>query len=293
MVSTKEYTSSFVTSKDGTKIHYREIGSGKGLVLVHGAMQYSDNFMPLAKLLANDFTVYIPDRSGHGLSEMHKSSSLIAESEDMKAILKRTNAPYIFGLSSGALVVLQTVIQNSNLEKIALYEPPLPFDSTPDYINRQKMEQKYHRAIAKQNYGKAFISILKGTGDRGSLMKNLPGFITVPLMNIVIHFEAKKEFREDDVSLKSLINTMQNDLSLVYQSNKIIDKIEKINGDILLLGGEKSQAYLKDALDRVSAALPNAIKVELPKVGHIAADKHGKPELVARELKRFFKNSNN
>ena len=54
----KPYTSNFVVSKDGAKIHYRQMGLGEGLVLVHGAMMYSGNFMRLAKLLANDFTVY-------------------------------------------------------------------------------------------------------------------------------------------------------------------------------------------------------------------------------------------
>ena len=49
----KSYTSNFVLSQDGTKIHYLQMGSGEGIVLVHGAMMYSENFMRLAELLAN------------------------------------------------------------------------------------------------------------------------------------------------------------------------------------------------------------------------------------------------
>src|SRR5215471_7108986 len=98
MTSSKKYTTGFVSSKDGTKIHYRQIGSGEGLVLVHGGMMYSNNFMLLAESLAHDFTVYIPDRCARGLSEIHKKYSLLAESEDIQAILNQTNTQYAFGL---------------------------------------------------------------------------------------------------------------------------------------------------------------------------------------------------
>jgi hypothetical protein len=56
----------------------------------------------------------------------------------------------------------------------------------------------------------------------------------------------------------------------------------------VLLGGNKSPAYLKMALDAISAALPQAKRIEFPGVGHLAAENGGKPELVAKELHRFF-----
>jgi pimeloyl-ACP methyl ester carboxylesterase len=62
------YTTDFVTSKDGTKIGYRQLGSGPGLIIVHGGMQASQDFMALGDLLADDFSVYIPDRRARGLS---------------------------------------------------------------------------------------------------------------------------------------------------------------------------------------------------------------------------------
>lgn len=286
MEALKNYTTNFATSKDGTKIHYRKMGSGEGLVLVHGGMMYSENFMRLAELLANDFTVYVPDRCGHGLSEARKNHSLLAESEDIQAILHQTNTRNGFGLSSGAIVVLQTAIDNSTLEKIALYEPPIPIDGASAQIN--KTVKNYEHAITKQNYGKAFVSILKGIGD-ASLMKLLPAFITVPLMNTAINAEAKKELDKDKVSLESLIVAWQYDNQVANQSQGIIDKSKNITADILLLGGEKSQAFLKDVLDKLSSELPQAQRITFQKVGHIAADNSERPELVADALRKFFK----
>ena len=284
MILSKKYITDSVLSKDGTRIYYRQLGAGEGLVLLHGGMMYSQNLMTLAELLADDFTVFIPDRCGRGLSGTHKSHSLIAESEDLEAVLNQTKAQNAFGLSSGAIIVLQTMLLNSTLKKIALFEPPIPVAGT----NPSAWANNYNLAIANQNFGKAFISIVKGTGD-SSIMKSLPTFITEPFMNIAINLEAKEKVNKDEVPLKALIAAMQYDIQIVNQSRGIIDKCKNIRIEILLLGGQKSQRYLKVGLDALNVVLPQARRKEFSNVGHLAADNGGKPKIVANELKRFFK----
>src|SRR5262249_23552746 len=53
-----------VRAADGTAISYRQLGTGPGLVLVHGGMQASQNLLSLAGALSGQFTIYIPDRRG-------------------------------------------------------------------------------------------------------------------------------------------------------------------------------------------------------------------------------------
>jgi pimeloyl-ACP methyl ester carboxylesterase len=62
------YTKGFVTSADGIRIGYRQLGSGPGVVLLHGGVNGSQHLMRLGIALAGTFTVYIPDRRGCGLS---------------------------------------------------------------------------------------------------------------------------------------------------------------------------------------------------------------------------------
>lgn len=57
---------------------------------------------------------------------------------------------------------------------------------------------------------------------------------------------------------------------------------------MLLLGGSKSARNLTAALDGLSAVLPSARRVTLPRVGHAAAANTGKPELVAAQPRTFF-----
>lgn len=279
------YTTDFVISKDGTKIGYRQFGKGPAIILVHGAMMASQNFMKLASALSDAYTVYVPDRRGRGLSDIHCANyGLKVESEDIQALIKKTNAENIFGLSSGAIISLQTGIIEPSLKKIALYEPPIPADRAIGAKSNWYVD--YELAISRGNLGKALINILKGTGDT-SLLVALPRFIIVPVINFGIKLQDKK-IKEGEIPLKSLIPTFQFDYRVVRESEGILDKCRDIKADILLLGGSKSRRYLKVALNAVNATFPQAKHVEFKGEGHTVADNSGKPELVAQELKLFF-----
>jgi pimeloyl-ACP methyl ester carboxylesterase len=194
-----DYITGFVTSADGTKIGYRQMGKGAGLILVHGGVQSSQSFMELGRALSDDFTVYIPDRRGRGLSGgFGVHYSILSDCEDLRVLIRQTNAQNIFGLSSGAIITLQTAIIEPALKKIALYEPPIIVDG----VDHSKMDRNFDAALARGNIGKAMISILKGTGD-SSLFAVLPAFITAPLMNFGMKRQLKN-LKTDSVPLKAL-----------------------------------------------------------------------------------------
>lgn len=279
-----KYTKGFVHSKDGTIIGYRQFGHGPALVLVHGGIMASQNFMKLGAALSDEFTVCIPDRRGRGLSGSYGNDfSLEKEGEDMQALIHKTGAQNIFGLSSGAVVTLQTAIMEPLLKKVALYEPPLIVPGT----NPTSWVDKYERNMAKGNLGAALLSIAKGTGD-SSVLTFLPQFFTIPLINKAINVQFKK-VTGDVVPLKALIPTMHYDTIIVNDAIGILEKCRDLHADLFLLGGEKSQPYLKMALEAIRKVVPRAKCTEFRGVGHLAADNGGKPGLVAKELIVFFK----
>jgi hypothetical protein len=60
---------------------------------------------------------------------------------------------------------------------------------------------------------------------------------------------------------------------------------------VLLLGGTRSPAYLRTALDALERVIPHAERHDFAGLDHSAsgnADRRGKPALVAAELRRFF-----
>ena len=156
------YTIHEVTSNDGTKIGYRQMGSGPGLILVHGGMASSQSLMTLASLLSEDFTVYIPDRRGRGLSGPFGNDYCIQkEVEDLGAIIKKTHAHYIFGLSTGALIAIKASLHLPSITKIALYEPPI----VTDHSMVEKYEfymKRFDQEIDEDKLGTAFVTALEG-----------------------------------------------------------------------------------------------------------------------------------
>src|SRR5262245_42014584 len=53
---------------NGTRLHVRIGGTGPAVVLIHGYGETGDMWVPLAKELAQDHTVVVPDLRGMGLS---------------------------------------------------------------------------------------------------------------------------------------------------------------------------------------------------------------------------------
>ncbi|MCZ8515273.1 alpha/beta hydrolase [Paenibacillus filicis] len=124
--TSEHYKTSSVVSKDGTRIGYRQLGYGPGVVVVHGSNVSSQNFMQLAEGLADVFTVYVPDRRGRGLSgPFGKDYSIQREVEDLEALLTQTGARNVFGISAGGLITLQAALTLPAIEKAAFYEPAL------------------------------------------------------------------------------------------------------------------------------------------------------------------------
>src|SRR5713226_10236531 len=128
-------TTGFVTSQDGTTIGYRQLGHGQGVVLVHGAMESVQSHMQLAEALAATFTVYVPDRRGRGLSGPYgKDYSIQKEVEDLDALLTKTGAHNVFGVSSGGIICLQAALTLPALHKAAIFEPPFFINGAPTAV---------------------------------------------------------------------------------------------------------------------------------------------------------------
>ena len=70
------YPKDFRTKKigtNGTRVYVRVGGTGPAVVLIHGYGETGDMWVPLAKELARDHTVVIPDLRGMGLSAIPRS----------------------------------------------------------------------------------------------------------------------------------------------------------------------------------------------------------------------------
>jgi hypothetical protein len=95
----------------------------------------------------------------------------------------------------------------------------------------------------------------------------------------------------DYVPMRKLAPLGHYDFGLVAEMSGKIESFRPIRAEVLLLGGSKSPAYLKAALDALQRVLPQSHRIELPGLDHAAswnAGIGGRPEALAPVLRRFF-----
>ena len=230
-----------VTSADGTAIGYYSVGQGPGLVLVHGAGQTAESFRTLATDLASCFRVHVPDRRGRGTSTSYGSfEGLCTERADLEALLGATQAHYVFGLSSGAVIALETALVRPDITKLALYEPPLSFDG----VMHGEWVPRYEQELAAGNLGGALATVLKGTGDRSAL-RLVPRRVLQPFFNFAIRMTVNRPAPPGTFSPRELIPTIHYDAQVISDAAGPLERFAALSCEILLIGGSKSYPKLE------------------------------------------------
>jgi pimeloyl-ACP methyl ester carboxylesterase len=277
----------FVTSKDGTSLGYRQLGDGPGVIVLHGAMESGLSHLQLGEGLASGFTVYLPDRRGRGLSGPYgQEHGIHKDVEDMDALLTKTGAHFVVGVSSGAIICLEAALTLPAIQKVAIFEPPLMVNGPAPWA----WLTRYDQEIAEGKVAAAMITGMKGAQMGPPVLNAMPRWLLERLTTMMMASEEKKAGR-DDVTMRMLAPTLHYDFQLVIEADGALERFRALRADVLLLGGSKSPAYLKAAVDALEKVLPRVRRVEFPGLGHEASgnrDRRGQPERVVPELRRFF-----
>jgi pimeloyl-ACP methyl ester carboxylesterase len=287
-----QYKKSFVTSKDGTIIGYRQMGNGPGLILLHGGISSSQYFMKLGKALSDNFTVFIIDRRGRGLSgPFGDDYCLQREVEDLDALLKKTNANYVFGASSGGLIAMHASITLPDIHKIISYEPVV-------YVNKDEMDrfndivQRFDQKLAEGDLTAAMVTSLDvyskiDPEEKSAKIFHLPSMIWKPIFGLILEAD-EKNVKEDDSTLKELMPTLKFDIQLVNETEGKLENFKNVNAVVLLLNGSKSPIFLKHSIQALNKVLPHVTHIELQGLDHDSAQDYGKPNTIAKEIKLFL-----
>ncbi len=296
MSKKQKYTKGSVISKDGTIIGYRQMGNGPSIILLHGGGKSSQTLMQLSMALSDEFTVYIPDRRGRGLSgPFGDKYGLQREVEDIDALLKKTGAHYVFGTATGGIIALQSTLELQAIRKAILYEPPFYVNET-EMNNFNDIGRRYDQYVAEGKLSSAMSTsseiATKVSGDElkppYQWVKYLPNIILRLIFKIVLELDARN-VKEGDLTLKELMPTFHNDVILVNETKGTIEDFKDVSAEVLLLYGSKTFLFIKHSINALNEVLPHVERVEVQGIDHAAAeDATGKPEIVAHEIKKFL-----
>jgi pimeloyl-ACP methyl ester carboxylesterase len=263
-----------VTSKDGTKIAFDQIGNGPLVILVDSALADRTICAKLAALLAKDFTVINYDRRGRGDSTDTQPYAVQREVEDIEALIDGTGgSAFLFGSSSGAVLALEAANKlASKVKKQVLYEPPFIVDESRAPMPVDFLEQVKTRLAQDKRTDalKLFFSAAMG----------IPG-IFIFIMRLMPSWSKSK----------AVAHTLPYDLAVMgdTQRGKPLSKSHWATASMptLVLTGGKSEAFFHKAGDAVAEVLPNANHKILKDQHHGSVVMS--PNVVADKMIQFFK----
>lgn len=107
------------------KLHYREMGEGQPLVIVHGLFGFSDNWQTHAKKLAEYYRVILVDLRNHGHSPWSDEFSYSLMADDLKALFDELNLTEVILMGhslGGKTAMLFTQRYENYLEKLIVVD---------------------------------------------------------------------------------------------------------------------------------------------------------------------------
>lgn len=280
------FTVSFVVSNDSTRIGYKRIGEGPGLVIVHGSLSTNANYSELVTELAEHFTVYIFDRRSFGSSPYEGEFCIQQDIEDVAALIERTGVTNLFGYSLGGIIALSAAATLPAIKKLAVYEPPL----FPNRESAAPVMVRLDRELERGKLAAVIVTAMTNAHLGLPIFNALPRWLLEFFMRFMMTY-GEKEGQSNYVSFRQLAPTLHRDGQIILEISGKQDSFANIKSDTLLFGGSNSSKFLKNALSKLEKIIPGVKRVEIPGLEHgsaVNADMRGKPKPIADELIRFF-----
>jgi pimeloyl-ACP methyl ester carboxylesterase len=251
-----------VTSADCTSIAYQRDGSGPAVILIGGGLDDGSENAPLARELAEHFTVYNFARRGRGDSGDSSPYAVQREIDDIAAIIAEAGgSAHVFGASSGGMFALEAAAAGLPVGRVAVYE--VPYDTANGALQRAR---EYRAQLA--------VALVEGRrADAVGLFMQLAG-------------SSEEDFADAMKSpygpgLRDLAYTLAYDAALYGPPPT--NRLATITRTVLVATGG-SNVYFEKAADAVAASLADAERQVIQGQGHVVD-----PKLMAAVLARFFR----
>jgi pimeloyl-ACP methyl ester carboxylesterase len=259
-----------VRSKDGTEIAYDRVGDGPALVLVGAAWNDRMSAVPLAELLAGEFTAYTYDRRGRGDSGDIAPYAVEREIEDLTAVIETAGgSAYAFGVSSGASLALEAAAGGAPISKLAMYEPPYIVDDSRPPIPDDYVEHLDQLASEGKRNEILRYFMTAAAGMPAEMAEQMAGSPMAQAMEPLAHTVAY----DGRVMLRGGMN------------GKPLPKrwTGTVTVPALVMDGGASPAWMRNAARALVSILPDVQYRTLEGQDHAAP-----PDVLAPELEDFF-----
>ncbi|MEP7171411.1 MAG: alpha/beta fold hydrolase [Bacteroidota bacterium] len=234
------------------KLHFRKIGEGIPLIILHGLFGSSDNWQTLAKKFSeNNLAVYLVDQRNHGRSSHSETFSYHDMAEDIYEFMndEKINSAFIIGHSMGGKTVMD----------LAMYHP----EKISKLIVVDMAPKKY--AVQNRDVANALLEInLNEIKTRKEVETQLAQRISDAG---TLQFLLKNLYWKENNTLAWRFNLPVISDNIERMSDAI-DFIKPYEKPALFIRGEKSNYISKEDEPVIKKYFPNAEIRTAPGAGH-------------------------
>ena len=99
------------------KLFFRNFGKGQSIIILHGLLGVSDNWVTLGKKLSENYNVFIPDLRNHGRSEHSDEFDYDNMSDDILEFIQtnKLENPILIGHSMGGKLAMNLAVKHPKI----------------------------------------------------------------------------------------------------------------------------------------------------------------------------------
>ena len=254
-----------VQSKDGTIIAFDRSGDGPPVILLCGASTDRMANAPLAKLLAEHFTVFNYDRRGRGDSGDTKPYAVEREVDDLGAVIAAAGgSAFVYGTSSGAALALEAAASGLPIRKLALWEPPYVLD-----------ESRRPPADQAERYDEMISA-----GRRGDAVE----YFMTKVVGLPPEFVAEARNAPFWQAQEALAHTLAYDATVMGDYSLPVERAAAVTAPTLVMAGGASFPFMRETARALADVLPAGQHRVLEGQEH-----NVEAQALAAVLEEFFK----
>lgn len=252
------------------KLHYRKLGQGEPLIILHGLFGSGDNWQTIAKVFAENYEVFLVDQRNHGNSPHSRAFNYDLLADDLTELMDDIGitTAIILGHSMGGKAAMRFAVENpERVTKLII------IDIGP------KQYPPHH-----ENVFNGFKSIdLNSIKSRKEADDKLS--ISIPEMGTRL-FILKNLTRNNEGGFAWKVNLESLELN-VLEIGCALDPHDAFDGQTLFVGGAKSNYINNDDHDFILNHFPVAEIKMIEGAGHwVHAEK---PQELSKVVLSFLK----
>ncbi len=265
------------------KLFYRSYGSGPPLIILHGLYGSSDNWLSVAKMIGDVYTVYLPDLRNHGQSPYSAEMNYDVMRDDLYELADQLKLDKFFlaGHSMGGKAAMAFALKWPEKLNGLLIADISPF--TSEITGRSAYLR--HRSVISAMLSLDLTVIKTRAEAESKLMKKIDSekIRSFVLKNLQ---RSHKNTFSWKINVSSLLNNLERIMEGIDRSQIINYRITGF--PVIFLKGSDSDYINPEDYTDIQKIFPAAEIVEIHEAGHwLHADQ---PENIAINLRRLSNN---